>query len=146
MRRSRWHFKNYTDLSSLDLPSLYRPVWLAKMKNAVFIFSDPKSGSDEATTRLLNALAYGDECKRSGDELEIVFAGTGTRWPQELVKLTHPANAWYNGLREHIKGASSTCATLNGAAEGLQAAGVPLLTNNQVAGTPGVATGEQRCD
>lgn len=110
------------------------------MKNAIFILSDPKSGTDEATTRLLNALAFGDECKRSGDELNIVFAGTGTRWPQELVKLTHPANAWYDGLREHIKGASCTCATLNGATEGLQAAGVSLLTDNKVAGTPGVAS------
>lgn len=110
------------------------------MKTAIFVLSDPKSETDEATTRLLNALAYGDECKRSGDELAIVFAGTGTRWPQELAKLTHPGHAWYNGLREHVAGASCTCATLNGATEGLAAAGVPLLTNNKIAGTPGVAS------
>lgn len=63
------------------------------MKHAIFIMTDPHSGADEATTRVLNALGLAEECKREGDELAIVFAGTGTRWPQELTKLSHPANA-----------------------------------------------------
>ena len=110
------------------------------MKTAIFILSDPKSKTDEATTRLLNALGYGDECKRCGDELAIVFAGTGTRWPHELAQLAHPANARYNELRENIVGASRGCAVRNGAVEGLQAAGVPLIADNELAGTPGVAS------
>ena len=110
------------------------------MKTAIFILSDPKSGTDEATTRLFNALGYADECKRSGDDLAIVFAGTGTRWPQELAKLSHPANGRYNELRDHIKGASRGCAVRNDAVEGLQAAGLPLIADNEVPGTPGVAS------
>jgi len=110
------------------------------MKTAIFILSDPKSGTDEATTRLLNALGYADECQRSGDNLEIVFAGTGTRWPQELAQLSHPANARYNALRNHIKGASRGCAVRNEAVDGLQEAGVPLIGDNEVPGTPGVAS------
>lgn len=110
------------------------------MKNAIFIMTDPNSGSDEASSRLLNALAYADECKRSGDELAIVFAGTGTRWPQELSKISHPAHARYNGVREHVAGASRSCAMRNHATEGVQAAGLTLIGDNQVAGTQGVAS------
>ena len=110
------------------------------MKNAIFIMTDPNSGSDESTSRLLNALGYADECKRNGDELAIVFAGTGTRWPQELSKLTHPAHTHYNNLREHVRGASRGCAVLNKAVDGLQAAGVPLINDNAVPETPGVAS------
>jgi len=110
------------------------------MKNAIFIMTDPNSGSDEATSRLLNALGYADECKRSGDELAIVFAGTGTRWPEVLSKLTHPAHARYNGLREHVRGASRGCALRNNATDGLQAAGVPLINDNMIPETPGVAS------
>src|SRR5262245_3615117 len=108
------------------------------MKNAIFIMTDPNSGSDEATSRLLNALGYADECKRNGDELAIVFAGTGTRWPQELVKISHPAHARYNLVREHVAGASRSCAMRNKATEGVQAAGLPLICDNEVAGTQGV--------
>jgi hypothetical protein len=110
------------------------------MKSALLILTDPQSGSQEATTRLLNALAYADECQRSGDELAIVFAGTGTRWPAELSKLSHPGHARYNSLREHIVGASRSCAMRNEAVEGLAEAGVPLLDDNQVPGTAGVAS------
>ncbi len=110
------------------------------MKTAIFIMTDPNAGSDEATSRLLNALGYADECKRNGDELAIVFAGTGTRWPQELSKLAHPANARYNGLREHVRGASRGCAMRNHAVEGLQTAGVPLINDNLIPDTPGVAS------
>lgn len=110
------------------------------MKTAIVIMTDPKSGSEEATTRLLNALGYADEAKRSGDELAIVFAGTGTRWPAELSKLSHPANERYNHLRENVRGASRGCAVRNGAVEGLQTAGVPLLDDNALPGTPGVAS------
>lgn len=108
------------------------------MQTAIIILSDPQSGSDEATTRLLNALALADECQRAGDTLEITFAGTGTRWPAELTKLTHPANARYNALRDHVKGASRACAVRNDAVEGLASAGVPLIGDNAVPGTPGV--------
>ena len=107
------------------------------MKTAIVILSDPKSASEEATTRLLNALAMANECKRSGDTLEIAFAGTGTRWPDELSKVSHPANSLYNDLREHIVGASRSCAARNGATEGVKAAGLALLDANQVPGTPG---------
>ena len=108
------------------------------MKTAIVILTDPKSASQEALTRTLNALAVADECRRSGDELEIAFVGTGTRWPAELSQLSHPANPLYDRVREHVVGASRSCAMRNEAVEGLEAAGVPLVDDNQVEGTAGV--------
>jgi len=110
------------------------------MKTAIFIMTDPNSGSDEATSRLLNALGYADESKRQGDELAIVFAGAGTRWPQELAKLSHPAHVRYDGLREHVRGASRSCAVRNNALAGVQASGLPLIADNEIPGTQGVAS------
>lgn len=110
------------------------------MKHAIVILSDPKPGTDEAIARVLNALAFADECQRCGDELAIVFAGAGTRWPAELSRIDHPGRERYNQLREHVRGASRGCAMRNHAAEGLEAAGVALLSDNAVAGTPGVAS------
>lgn len=110
------------------------------MKHAVFILSDPGSAADEALSRLLNALGFADECARNGDELAIVFAGAGTRWPAALAQPTHPAHARYDSLREHVRGASRSCALRNRATDGLAESGVPLLADNQVAGTQGVAS------
>ncbi len=110
------------------------------MKHAIFILTDPKTNADESIARVMNALGFADECKRSGDELDIVFAGAGTRWPQELTRLDHPGNTRYASLREHVRGASRSCAARNGATEGLAAAGVPLIGDNAVPGSAGVAS------
>jgi hypothetical protein len=56
------------------------------MKTAIIILSDPKSGSEEALGRVFNALALASECKQKGDEVAVVFNGTGTRWPAELTQ------------------------------------------------------------
>jgi hypothetical protein len=88
------------------------------MKTVVVIMSDPKSGSEEALGRVFNALALASECKQKGDEVAVVFNGTGTRWPVELAKLTHPANALYNSVRDAVQGVSCGCAEVFGAKEG----------------------------
>lgn len=89
---------------------------------------------------MLNALVMGHECQREGDETEIVFAGTGTRWPGELSQLGHPGNELYESVRTLIKGASRSCAVRNQAVESLQAAGIELLQDNAVPGTEGVVS------
>lgn len=73
------------------------------MKTAIIIMSDPKSGSEEALGRVFNALALASECKQKGDEVAVVFNGTGTRWPGELTKLSHPANGLYNAVRDVVQ-------------------------------------------
>ncbi len=108
------------------------------MKTAIIIIADPKSGSDEANARAFNALALALESKNAGDQVEVSFIGTGTRWPAELTKLAHPFHALYNTVRDVVIGASCGCAAAFGATEGVEAGGVKLATDNAVPGTPGL--------
>ncbi len=108
------------------------------MKLAILILSDPKSG-DEALGRLFNGLIIAQRAMQSGDEVTILFNGAGTRWPAELVALGHPANGLFNSVREHVKGASCGCAAVFDATAGVEASGLPLLTDLALAGTPGVS-------
>jgi hypothetical protein len=108
------------------------------MKLAIVITSDPKGG-DEPLGRMFNGLALAHEAQRKGDEVEVVFAGAGTRWPSELTKLTHPANGLYNAVRASVKGASCGCAAVFGATESVQACGTALLTDKPLKGTPGLS-------
>ncbi len=110
------------------------------MKLAVIILSDPTHGGEEALGRLFNALATAADAKRAGDDVLVAFAGAGTRWPEELTKLGHPARALYESVRECVIGASCGCSEVFGAKSGVEACGVPLLTDNAVPGTPGLAS------
>ena len=108
------------------------------MKTAIVIMSDPKSG-DEALGRVFNALAVAQASLQAGDDVEVVFNGAGTRWPEQLSKLTHPAHALYQAVREAVKGASCGCAAVFGATQGIEACGLPLLKDRALAGTPGIS-------
>jgi hypothetical protein len=109
-----------------------------EMKTAIIILSDPKAG-EEALGRVFNALAVAQESLQSGDEVEVVFNGAGTRWPEELSKISHPANGLYNAVREIVKGASCGCSVVFGATKGVEACGLPLLKDKALAGTPGIS-------
>jgi hypothetical protein len=107
------------------------------MKTAVIIISDPKAG-EEALARVFNALAVAAEGKDAGDEVEVSFIGTGTRWPAELTQLANPANALYNEVRDVVVGASCACAAVFGATDGVQACGIEEKKDNARQGTPGL--------
>jgi hypothetical protein len=106
------------------------------MKIAILIISNP-DGGDEPLARLFNALALAHEAKAKGDQTEIAFLGTGTRWPGRLSQLGHPANALYNEIRELIVGASRACSAKWEAAASIEAAGHALISENKIPGTPG---------
>ena len=109
------------------------------MKFTVFVLSDPRSG-EEALGRAFNGLAFAAEAHASGDDVAIVFLGAGTRWPAELVKLGHPARELYDAVRPLVAGASTACATVFGAMDGVKASGLALLNDNALQGTPGLAS------
>lgn len=108
------------------------------MKTAVIILSDPKAG-EEALGRVFNGLAVAHAGLQAGDTVEVVFNGAGARWPEELAKVSHPANALYNAVRETVKGVSCGCAAVFGATKGVEACGLPLLKDKALAGTPGIS-------
>ena len=105
------------------------------MKAVIIALSDPKNGSEEALGRVFNALALASECKPKGDEVAVVFNGTGTHWPAELIKLSHPANGLYNSVRDVVQGASCGCAEDFGATGSIKSCGVPMVKDDALAGT-----------
>ena len=108
------------------------------MKTAIVVMSDPKAG-EEALGRVFNALAVAHEGLRAGDEVEVVFNGTGTRWPEELTKPAHPVNSLYNAVLPSVKGASRACATVFGATKSVESCGLPLLSDKTLDSTPGLS-------
>lgn len=103
-------------------------------KTAIIILSDPKAGSEEALGRVFNALASAYEFKHAGEDVKIIFQGTGIRWPQELEKTEHPINALYLQVKDHVHGLSQGCVTVFGT----EVSGYDLLNDNKVPGTPGL--------
>ena len=109
------------------------------MKLAIAVISDPTRG-EEALGRLFNALALAAEARSSGDQVDVVFVGTGTRWPAELSRLDHPAHALYESVRPTIKGASRACALVFDASAGVVESGVTQIDDNPLPGTAGLAS------
>ena len=139
---------NQLALSGSENPGQYQPSRTTSettkrsktnniMKTAVIIISDPKAG-EEALARVFNGLAVAAEGKQAGDQVEVSFIGTGTRWPAELSKVTSPVNGLYNEVRDLVVGASCACAAVFGATEGLQACGIEEKKDNVLQGTPGL--------
>lgn len=103
----------------------------------IIILSDPANG-DEALGRVFNALAAAYDFKRRNRPVQLVFQGTGTRWPSALAKPEHPAHGLYEAVQDTVAGASGGCAAVFGASEDLRQQGVPVIVDNPVPGTPGL--------
>jgi hypothetical protein len=104
------------------------------MKTAVLVFSDPATGSEESLGRVFNALATAHEYKTAGEDVSVYFQGTGTRWPEQLQKVDHPAHELFKAIEDKVVGVSSGCADVFGA----NVSGLDLIKNNQVPGTSGL--------
>lgn len=110
------------------------------MKTAIVIFSDPKSGTEEALGRVFNGLAAAYDFKQAGEEVSILFQGTGSRWIAELGKADHPAHDLFEAVKDKVAGVSCGCAAVFGATEEVEKSGYGLIKDNPVPGTPGVAS------
>lgn len=106
-------------------------------KTAIVVFSDPKAG-EEALGRVFNAMFLTLELKEKGGEVALIFQGAGTRWPAELVKPDHPANALYNGVRDKVAGVCGGCADVFGASEGLKGVDLKIVRDKSIPGTNGI--------
>ena len=109
-------------------------------KTAIFIFSDPKSGGDEALGRAFNGLAAAYDIKQSGGDVSVTFQGAGTRWPALITQENHPLHGLYNLIKGNIVGVSCGCADVFEASEDAIASGFPVIKENLVPGTTGLAS------
>lgn len=104
------------------------------MKTAIIVLSDPKSGSEESLGRVFNALAAAYEYKTKGEEVQILFQGAGTRWPEELQNDDHPAHDLFKEVEDTVAGVSCGCADVFGA----EPSGFDLIKENDVPDTTGL--------
>ena len=107
------------------------------MKTAVVVFSDPKSGSEEALGRVLNAMFVALELKEKKQDVALIFQGAGSRWPVELSKADHVGHALYKALDDKVV-ACGGCADVFGATRQLEPLGVKLVRDKAIPGTTGV--------
>lgn len=94
-------------------------------KVAIVILSDTET--DEGLGRVYNGLSAAKEFMDAGDEVQVFFDGTGTRWPGVLVDNNHPAHNLYQDTFEVIKGACAGCAAVFGAEESVAQLGISLV-------------------
>ena len=106
-------------------------------QTTIIVLSDP-SGGDEALGRLFNALAAAYDFKRHERPVQLVFQGTGTRWPGVLANPEHPAHGLYEAVADTVAGASAGCAVVFGASDDVRDEGLPFIGTNAVPGTPGL--------
>jgi hypothetical protein len=107
-------------------------------KTAIVVFADPKSGGEEALGRLFNAMFLTHELKEKNQDVALIFQGAGSRWPEQVVAPTHPANALYQAVVDKVVGVCGGCADVFGASEGAKASGVKLIHEKAIPGTTGV--------
>jgi sulfur relay (sulfurtransferase) complex TusBCD TusD component (DsrE family) len=107
-------------------------------KTAIVIYSDPKSGSEEALGRLFNGMFVAYELQEKKQEVALIFQGAGVRWASELVKPDHPAHALYNAVKDTVVGVCGGCADVFGATAEAKAAGARLIHEKAIPGTSGI--------
>lgn len=109
------------------------------MRTTIVVFSDPAHGGEEALGRLFNALFLTLELKEKGQPVELLFQGTGTRWPGEFVKPAHPAHQLFQAVADKVAGVCGGCADVFGATDDAAATGIRLIREKEIPGTSGVA-------
>ena len=108
------------------------------MKAAILVLSDAKSGSEEAFGRLFNALAAAYDFKQSGDEVTVLFHGTGTRWIEEASNPDHPVHDLFEQVKDTVAGVSRGCADVFGGTDEAVQSDLELIKDNTVPGTSGL--------
>src|SRR5215470_14019001 len=102
---------------------------MSSTKTAIVVLSDPRAG-EEALGRLFNALAAAYDFKQRQQDVQIVFQGTGTRWPAVVTRPEHPVHALFRAVEDRVVGASSGCSDFFGARADAEANGLTLIGTN----------------
>jgi hypothetical protein len=95
------------------------------MKIAIVIYAAPTE-----LARGFRALMNAQELKEAGDDVVIVFDGSGVESAAAFADSKHQANAVFESVRDRIQGACSFCASMHRVKDQLEAAGIPLLADH----------------
>jgi hypothetical protein len=95
-------------------------------KVAVVVLADTET--HEGLGRVANALEAVKEFKEAGDDVRLVFDGAGSKWVVELSKPEHKAGELFAAVKDKVSGVCAYCAGAFGVKNGVQAAGVKLIS------------------
>jgi hypothetical protein len=70
-------------------------------KAAMIVYAD--TGNAEQAGRVGNALETAKEFKEHGDEIRVIFDGTGTKWIPELEDSSHHLNPLYQTVKHDVQ-------------------------------------------
>ncbi|MCR2805635.1 hypothetical protein [Paenibacillus soyae] len=86
--------------------------------------------------KAVHGLLYGDELHDAGFEVEIVFDGLGTQWPEAFNQLEHPFHPLFKKVMKKgiIKGGCQACSTFFDVGEQVENAGLALVGNEATGG------------
>lgn len=106
-------------------------------KTAIVVLSDPLTG-EESLGRLFNAIFLTYELKEKGQDVALIFQGTGARWGAEVVKTEHPAHELFKAVQDKFVGVCGGCADVFGVTADIKAAGLSLVREKDIPGTSGI--------
>ncbi|MDQ0061610.1 hypothetical protein [Paenibacillus harenae] len=86
--------------------------------------------------KAVHGLLYGQELHEEGFEVEILFDGMGTQWPDAFSKADHPFNPLFKQVMKSgiIKGGCQACSGFFEVAEEVQSTGIQLIGNEATGG------------
>lgn len=93
------------------------------LKIAVVIFEDIKRDS----ARVYRALVTAEELIENGDEVTVVFDGSGTESLAAVLDSGSRLHALFEKVRPQVRGACKVCARSHGVLETITEAGIPAL-------------------
>lgn len=98
------------------------------MTHSVAIVILTKFANDNAA--VYRALGTAEEFQEAGDDVTIVFDGSGTESLAALSAPAHPLNGLLESLRPQVRGACGYCAKAHKVADTINDAGFSMLTDN----------------
>ena len=98
------------------------------LKIALVLYSKLEGPGKSAIYR---ALMFADELRRNGDDVTIVFDGAGSTALAALIDPAHDLHRVWMKVAPALRGVCSYCAKSYGVKDTLEAAGVPLLTDDK---------------
>jgi hypothetical protein len=97
-------------------------------KIAIVIYSKLEGGGKSAVYR---ALMFADDLIRAGDDVTIVFDGAGSTALADMIKPEIDLHRVWNKAAPALRGVCAYCAKSYGVKDALEAAAIPMLTDDK---------------
>ena len=101
----------------------------ARLKAAIVVPADTETDTEthDGMGRVANALEAVKEFKQHGDEIKLIFDGTGVKWAAALASHDHKLHDVYQQVSDKVSGICRHCAGASGVMEEAADRNIPLL-------------------